>query len=57
MRANQATWHLFGRPHGTAARARKHYRDGDRPCPACYEAQRQARRLSAARLGRWKVTA
>lgn len=31
-----------GRPgthgHGTEARARKHYRDGEKPCPACREA-------------------
>jgi len=29
--------------HGTEARARRHYRDGEKPCPACYEGQRQAR--------------
>lgn len=32
-----------GRPrirgHGTEARARKHYRDGEKPCPACREGQ------------------
>jgi hypothetical protein len=31
-----------GRPrthgHGTEARARKHYRDGEKPCQACREA-------------------
>jgi hypothetical protein len=33
-------------PHGTEARARKHYRDGDRQladtCPACANAERRA---------------
>jgi ribosomal protein S21 len=35
--------------HGTEARARRHYRDGDKPlvkhCRECADAQRQARRL------------
>lgn len=31
-------------PHGTEARARRHYRDGESPCPACREAERAARR-------------
>jgi hypothetical protein len=35
------------KPHGTEARARKHYRDGDRQlwrtCPPCAEAEKRAR--------------
>jgi hypothetical protein len=38
-------WLIKG--HGTEARARKHYRDGDRQlaitCPPCAEAERRAR--------------
>lgn len=42
--------------HGTDARARRHYRDGERPCPECYEAQRQARNLRNLRaaIQRWR---
>lgn len=33
--------------HGTEARARRHWRDGDKPlrdhCPACWQAERRAR--------------
>lgn len=32
------------RGHGTAARARKHYRDGEKPCEACREAAMMAGR-------------
>ena len=31
------------RPHGTAARARRHRRRGEKPCPACLSAERSAR--------------
>jgi hypothetical protein len=31
-------------PHGTDARARRHRRDGEKPCPACLDAERQATR-------------
>jgi hypothetical protein len=30
------------KPHGTEARARKHWRDGEKPCRACAEAERRA---------------
>jgi len=30
------------KPHGTEARARKHWRDGEKPCARCREAERQA---------------
>jgi hypothetical protein len=33
--------HLL-KPHGTEARARKHWRDGEKPCPACAGAERRA---------------
>ena len=28
--------------HGTEARARRHYRNGEKPCPACLEGQNRA---------------
>jgi len=28
--------------HGSDARARRHYRDGEKPCPACRDARNQA---------------
>lgn len=31
-------------PHGTDARARRHYRDGEKPCGACREAHNAAER-------------
>jgi len=31
--------------HGTEARAKRHYRDGEKPCFACNLAQNQARNL------------
>lgn len=37
--------------HGTAARARAHYRDGEKPCPACLAAQREARRRTGSASG------
>ena len=30
------------RPHGTEARARRHRRRGEKPCPACLVAERAA---------------
>ncbi len=30
--------------HGTEARARRHYRDGEKPCEACRQAVNQARK-------------
>lgn len=35
--------------HGTEARARRHWRDGERPCSACRNAANQAQALRAAR--------
>jgi hypothetical protein len=35
------------RLHGTEARARRHYRDGEKPCQACLAAARQAWALRA----------
>lgn len=35
--------------HGTEARARRHYRDGEKPCKACREAANAAHLLRKAR--------
>jgi WhiB family redox-sensing transcriptional regulator len=35
--------------HGTEARARRHRRAGEDPCPACLEGERSARRLRETR--------
>jgi hypothetical protein len=32
-------------PCGTTAGARRHYRAGEKPCPACLEANRQIKRI------------
>ena len=34
--------------HGTEARARKHYRDGEQPCPLCMDAASRASEARAA---------
>ncbi len=36
--------------HGTEAGAKRHYRRGEKPCPACLEASRTASRLRKAEL-------
>jgi hypothetical protein len=36
------------RPHGTEARARRHRRRGERPCPACLAAENAAHAYRAA---------
>jgi hypothetical protein len=36
------------RPHGTEARARRHWRRGERPCPACLAADNAAHAYRAA---------
>jgi len=37
-------WHERAdiRPHGTEARARRHRRRGEKPCPACLDAENAA---------------
>ena len=37
------------RPHGTEARARRHRRYGERPCPACLAAENAAHAYRGAR--------
>ena len=37
------------RPHGTEARARRHWRKGEKPCEACRAAENRAHALRAAR--------
>lgn len=39
------------RGHGTPARARRHYRDGEKPCEACREAAMMARRSAPGASG------
>jgi len=40
---SRTPWYMR-KGHGTEARARRHYRDGEKPCEACRQAVNQARK-------------